>query len=98
MDLPVKPIIPVDTSLLARKGEQIYQNELTEKLEKEHIGRFVAIEVESKEYFLGDNQIDALTLARKKFPTKVFYLVKIGFPAVVTMSRRFTPTSYGSIF
>ncbi len=84
----IKPLIPVNTAEIARIGEQIYQNELREKLEDKYLGKFVAIEVETKDYFLGDTQIAALSSARKKYPAKVFYLVKVGFPAVVTMSSR----------
>ena len=52
------------------------------KLEKEHRGEIVAIEVGTDDYFLGKRGIEAITKARKKYPNAVFYLVKIGFPAV----------------
>ncbi len=97
MNTTIKPLISVNTQEIARKGEEIYQKELKEKLEKEYIGKFVAIEVESGEYFLGETQMEATTKARKKFPDKITYLVKIGFPAVITMSNRLSSSSYGSI-
>lgn len=98
MDNNLKPLISIDASELAKKGEEIYQKELKNKLEKDNYGKFVAIEVESKDYFLGETSIEASSKARKKHPDKIFYLVKIGFPAVFTMSNHFKTTSYGSIF
>ncbi len=97
MNTSVKPISSINTIEIARIGEQIYQNELKEKMEKENIGKFVAIEVESKDYFLGETQTEATLKAKKKYPDKIFYMVKIGFPAVITMSSRFIPTPYGSV-
>ena len=94
----IQPIKSIDTSDLARKGELIYQQELKDLLEKTHLGKFCAIEVDSKDYFLGDTPVEASAYARKKYPDKVFYLVKIGSPAVYTMSNHFKETSYGSVF
>lgn len=98
MSTSIKPIPSINTTEIARIGEQIYQNELKEKLEKENIGKFVAIEAESKDYFIGVTQTEATLKAKKKYPDKIFYMVKIGFPAVITMSSRFIPTPYGSVF
>lgn len=97
MSTSIKPIPSINTTEIARIGEQIYQNELKEKLEKENVGKFVAIEVESKDYFIGVTQTEATLKAKKKYPDKIFYMVKIGFPAVITMSSRFIPTPYGSV-
>ena len=98
MDKNIKPAISINPSELSRKGEEIYQNELKGKLEKEHIGKFVAIEVESKDYFLADSPVEANQKAKNKYPNKVFYMIKIGFPAVYTMSHHFKSSSYGSLF
>ncbi|EKE21582.1 MAG: hypothetical protein ACD_7C00182G0001 [uncultured bacterium] len=98
MNTTIKPLIPVNTQEIARKGEEIYQKELKEKLEKEYFGKFVAIEVEYGEYFLGETQMEADIKAKNKYPGKIFYTVKIGFPAVITMSRNYSPVSYEGIF
>lgn len=97
MGTKIKPMLTINPAEIVRRGEEIYQNELREKLEKEYLGKFVAIEINSKNYFLGETQIEATEKARKKFPDKVTYLIKIGFPAVITMSNRLSSSSYGSI-
>ena len=83
-------------SEIARKGEEIYQK-ISKHIEKKRSGDFVAIEVESGKYFLGQTQMEAIEKAKKRFPQKVFYLMKIGFPAVVTFSGYQQPLSYGNI-
>ncbi|MBI5222579.1 MAG: hypothetical protein HY980_03740 [Candidatus Magasanikbacteria bacterium] len=81
---------------IAQKGIRVYQK-ISKQIEKNHSGDFVAIEVESGGYFLGQTQMEAIEKAKKRFPTKIFYLMKIGFPAVVTFSGYQQPLSYGNI-
>lgn len=81
---------------IAQKGIHIYQK-ISKQIEKEHSGDFVAIEVESGEYFLGQTQVEAIEKAKKHFPAKIFYLMKVGFPTVVTFSGYQRPLFYGNI-
>jgi hypothetical protein len=96
MNRPLTSLPTVYPSEIAHKGEEIYQK-IGKHIEKKHSGDFVAIEVESGKYFLGQTQMEAIEKAKKRFPTKVFYLMKIGFPAVVTFSGYQQPLSYGNI-
>jgi len=57
----------------------------------------MAIEVESGKYFLGETQVEALEKAKKQFPKKIFYFMRVGFPAVSIHSTYQEPFSYGSI-
>lgn len=81
---------------IAQKGMQVYQK-ISKQIEKDHSGNFIAIEVESGKYFLGQTQIEALEKAKKSFPTKIFYLMKVGFSAAVTFSGHQRSLSYGNI-
>lgn len=76
------PAVEIDKDEIALKGQKIYDKTLKEKLEKEHRGEIVAIEVETGDYFLGKRGIEAIKKAREKYPHSVFYSVRIGFPAV----------------
>lgn len=67
---------------VAEEGEKIYTEQLKTKLEREHIGKFVAIDVVSGEYFLGDDILAALEKARNKYPDRVFHTIKIGSQGV----------------
>jgi hypothetical protein len=45
-------------------------------------GQVAAIEPESEEIFLGNDVVEATLKGWKKYPGRVFYFVRIGYPAV----------------
>lgn len=98
MSIKVQTLPSINPAEIARKGEEIYEKKLKDKFEKDYFGKFVAIEVDSGEHFLGDTMIEASNRAKKKFPAKITYIKKIGFPAVFTMPGTFQQPSYGSVF
>jgi hypothetical protein len=65
-----------------RKAEAIYRKKLKSKLEEKYKGRIVAIDVESGDYFLGKTVLEAIEKGRSKYPGKIFYAVRIGYPVV----------------
>ncbi len=66
---------------MGEKGEEIYEN-IKAKLELKCKGEFVAIDIDSGDYFLGKTLREADEKARDKYPNKVFYVVRIGRRAV----------------
>ncbi len=64
-----------------KKANLIYEKRLKEKLEKEHKGEIVAIEINSGDFFLGNNEISAYEKAIKKHPNKTFVYKRIGYKA-----------------
>lgn len=93
-------ILPqVKTEEIAKKGEEIYERKFKREYEPSHNGKFLAIEIESEEGFLGKNSVDAVEKAREKYPEKIFYIKKIGFPAAEIISSYSPPKySYGRLF
>ena len=81
---------------IAKTGEEFYQKELKNKLEPKENGKYVAIEVESKQYFIGGTKEEALDSAQKVFPNKVFFVRRIGELEKVSSkySFDFISTSY----
>ncbi len=75
-----------DLTRIASEGALIYQG-VKNKYEEHHIGKFLAIDIESKDLYVGSTSADAVILARKQHPNKVFYVVKIGFDAAETMAN-----------
>lgn len=73
---------------IADKGKAIYEKKKIE-YEPANNGKFLAIEVDSEEVFLGNTAAEALELARKKYQNKIFYVVKIGSDAAETLARTF---------
>lgn len=63
---------------ISEEGLKIYQ-EIKHRYGEENIGKFLAIETESRKVYLGDTTSEAVESARKAHPDKIFYVVKIGF-------------------
>jgi hypothetical protein len=63
---------------IAEGGQKIYFDELKDKLEKEHMGEYAAIDVEQKKYQVDPDGVTAIEKARKAFGEKLFYIVHIG--------------------
>ena len=76
----------VDMEKIADEGEKIYE-EIKSKYEPQDNGKFLAIEVDSKDVFLGEHSSDAVELAKKTHPSKVFFVVKIGYSANEILSN-----------
>ncbi len=65
-------------SLLVARGEDVYK-EHKERLERDHLGMIVAIEVESREIAgIGRTLEEAYEEAIRKYPKKRFYFRKVG--------------------
>jgi peptide subunit release factor RF-3 len=75
---------------IADKGEQIYEAQLRDVLEPGYIGKFVAIDVNSGEYAVGDTILQATDKMAMKVPEPENYVMKVGFTAAVAMGGRLT--------
>ncbi len=64
-----------------KKASHIYEDQLRNKLERDHQGKIVAIEIDSGDYFLGRNEIEAYDEGIKKYPGKTFVYKRIGYKA-----------------
>ena len=76
----------VDIEKLADEGEKIYE-EIKSKYEPQDIGKFLAIEVDSKDVFIGERSSEAVEKAKKVHPNKMFFVVKIGYSANEILSK-----------
>lgn len=75
-------LVTVDKESFAQRGQEIYEERLRSELEPEHKGDMVAIDVDTGEYFLGKSTLEAVKRGRERYPGKIFYLVRVGFPVV----------------
>ena len=67
---------------VGRRGRVIYARDLQDKLEAEYRDRYVAINVDTGQYALGDSVRGALAEAHERWPGGMFYVIWIGHPAV----------------
>lgn len=71
-----------------KKGQEIYESKRLE-YEPANNGKFLAIETDTKEVYLGETSAEALEKARQANPGKIIYVVKIGSNVAETMAHAF---------
>jgi len=73
-----------DVKVLARRGQAVYDQEIRPALESQHYGRFVAVEPDTKQYWIGESVEEVCRQARAGLPGKFFHLIRIGFATAHT--------------
>jgi hypothetical protein len=70
---------PQNVDEVIKKGNEIYDT-LNETLDLERTlsGKYITIDVESREYFMGETRDEAIKNARQKFPNVILFARKIG--------------------
>ena len=74
-----------ETNAVIARAKRLYTEQLQAVLESRHAGRYVAIEPESGEYFLGDTFDEAVRSARTKYPSRLSHTIRIGQRAAFHM-------------
>jgi hypothetical protein len=71
---------------VAQKGADVYES-IKADYESTQLGKFLAIEPDSKKSYVGTDIAEALDEARSENPGKLFYVVKIGFSTAETLAH-----------
>ena len=77
----------VNIRKIGERGREIFKK-ISEELERDYRGKFVVIEVDSGDYFIGDTGVEASKKAREKYPDRVFFQGKMGYRAAVSFKGR----------
>ena len=75
-----------ETQSVMDRAKRLYASQLQADLEARHTGRFVAIEPDSGEYFLGDTFDEAVKHARTKYPFRLSHTIRIGHRAAFKLA------------
>jgi len=76
----------MDPHRTAEKGRRIYRERLKSKLESEAMGQYIAIDVDSGNFVLGETPLDALCAAKQQYPGAVFHIMRVGAKSVFHLS------------
>jgi len=71
---------------IAELGEKIYREQYQEQYEREHSGKFVAIDVSTQKAYIADTPEEVLEAARQDAPEGIFHLIQVGFPGAFRVS------------
>lgn len=66
---------------IAARGEEIYHQRLREKVESNHKGKFLTIDIETGNYEIDADEVVSSMRLLEKRPDAVLYCLRIGFPA-----------------
>jgi hypothetical protein len=75
-----------DIREIAEKGSEIY-DKLKAEFEPDRNGKFLAIDIDSEDTYLANTSSEAVEIARKAHPNKVFYVVRIGYSVAETLAN-----------
>ena len=78
-------MVAAETSAIIGRAKRIYAERLQATMESQHRDRFVAIEPESGDYFLGDTFDDAVRAARVRHPDRLSHTVRVGHRAAFSV-------------
>jgi hypothetical protein len=73
---------------IARRGEEIYEREIRARVEPDHRGKVVVIDIESGDYELDDDHLAAVRRARARNANAELYALRVGYPALGRIGGR----------
>lgn len=68
---------------IADRAKEIYENKLKSVLEQTSADKFVAIEPESGDHFIGATLSEAIGKSREKYPNRLAHAIRVGHRAAV---------------
>ena len=76
-------MVSEESSMVARKAREIYESRLREEFQRKHQGKYLCIEPESGDYFLGDTFDQAVNAAIDAHPDRLTHTLRVGHPAAL---------------
>lgn len=73
---------------VAARGRAIYEQQIRAKVEPEHTGKFLVVDVETGEYELDEDDVAAMKRAAAKHPSDVLYGMRIGYRTMGRIGTR----------
>lgn len=68
---------------IAQRAQALYEQGLRRRLEQTDFNRYVAIEPDSGDFYLGDSLSEAIFAARKAHPESISFAIRIGHDSAV---------------
>ena len=82
------PNVATSPEEIARRGQEHYDRFLRAKIEPEHTGEFLVLDVETGEYELDEDEMAAIQRASTRHPDGQFYILRVGYRAAHCIGAR----------
>ena len=79
------------SEVVAARGKEIYQQQIRDKVEPEHKGKFLSVDIETGDYEIDTDDLSPTMRLLAKRPDAVIYSLRIGFPAAYRIGFKITP-------
>jgi hypothetical protein len=76
---------------VGRRGKEIYQREIKDKVISQHHGKFLCLDILSGDYEIGTDSLAANQALLARHPDAIVYGLRIGFKAMYSMGGGMTP-------
>jgi hypothetical protein len=76
-------MVSPEQKVIIDRAKRIYAERMQANLERDHLDRYVAIEPESGDFFLGDTLGEAIRSAVAKYPSRLTHVIRIGHRAAL---------------
>src|SRR5258708_33195895 len=76
---------------IVRQGRNIYDSKLRQQVEPNNIGKYIAIDILTGDYEIGEDYLDTVNVLRARLPNAIPCLLKIGYPATDAIGGRLKP-------
>ena len=67
------------SEVVASRGKQIYQQQIQDIVEPEHKGKFLSVDIETRDYEIGTDDLSPTMRLLAKRPDATIYSLRIGF-------------------
>jgi hypothetical protein len=81
---------------VARRGRQLYEQQIRAKVEDEHAGKFLVVDVTTGEYEVAEDDLQASDRALARNPDALLYGLRIGEPAAYRIGAGHGATSFSA--
>lgn len=73
---------------VARRGREIYAQHIRATAEPEHKGQYVAIDIETGDWEIGDDQSALADALHAKHPEAALFTIRVGYSAAARIGGR----------
>jgi hypothetical protein len=70
------------TEEIVRRGEELYESGIRAKVEQGNTGKILVIDIETGDYEIDDDHLQATRRALAKHPGAALYSLRIGYPSL----------------
>ena len=78
---------------IVTRAKVLYTEKIGPKVEQANHGRYIAIDVDSGDYEIGDDRLQISARLKSRQPKAAMSVLRIGFPAVGRIGSRNRPVS-----